>query len=137
VLKRGVEVSDCGDYLIMSISKSCDTVNQLWYFDLKKANYVIGENLPFTKLADNFDAQYTYITNEGSLFIFKSNKNAPKYNLISIDVNETSSDLKWNVLVAEKSDDVLQTVGCVNKTKLLLNYMHDCKVYEARSRQNG
>jgi prolyl oligopeptidase len=27
-----VNVSDCGNYLIMSISKSCDPVNQLWLF---------------------------------------------------------------------------------------------------------
>jgi prolyl oligopeptidase len=59
--------------------------------------------------------------------VFKTNKNAPKYKLISIDLNDASGP-KWNELVAEK-EDVLQYVSCVNKNKLLLDYMHDCKVY--------
>ena len=51
-------VSNCGDYLVLIISKSCDPVNQLWYCDLKKLNFEINGLLPFNKLIDNFDAKY-------------------------------------------------------------------------------
>jgi hypothetical protein len=44
---------------------------------------------------------------------------------VTVDLSQQNPE--WKLLVAEK-DDVLENVRCVNKTKLLLNYMHDCKV---------
>jgi prolyl oligopeptidase len=38
------------------------------------------------KLVDNWEAQYEYITNEGTLFWFKTNLKAPKNKLITIDL---------------------------------------------------
>lgn len=35
--------------------------------------------LPLIKLVDNFEAQYEYVANEGSLFTFKTNLRAPRY----------------------------------------------------------
>jgi prolyl oligopeptidase len=119
------EVSHCGNYLIISISKSCDPVNQLWYYDLRKSNFEIEKNIDFVKLVPNFDAKYSYITNEGSVFTFKTNLNALKYKLVQIDFDDDKCE--WKDLVPEK-EDVLQEVQCVDKTKLLTNYMHDCKV---------
>ena len=52
------EISDCGNYLMMMISKSCDPVNQLWYCDLRKTEHKITTNLEFVKLIDNFNAKY-------------------------------------------------------------------------------
>jgi len=43
----------------MSISKSCDPVNQLWYYDLRQNGFKITADLPFVKLIDNFDAKYS------------------------------------------------------------------------------
>lgn len=57
-LNSHAEVSDCGQYIIVSISRSCDPVNMLWYFDLKKSNYQINSNLEFVKIVDNFNAKY-------------------------------------------------------------------------------
>jgi prolyl oligopeptidase len=56
--------------------------------------------------------------------VFLTNLNAPKYKLVSIDLSEPNP--QWKELVPEK-EDVLQGADCVNKNKLLLNYMHDCK----------
>lgn len=66
-----------------------------------------------------------FVTNEGTIFTFKTNYNAPKYKLVTVDLSHQNP--KWRLLVAEK-DDVLESVRCVNQTKLLLTYMHDCKV---------
>ena len=73
----------------------------------------------------NFNAKYSYVTNENSVFTFKTNLNALKYKLVQIDFNDPKC--QWKDLVSEK-EDVLQEVHAVDKTKLLLNYMHDCKV---------
>ena len=39
----------------------------------------IGKPLPLVKLVDNFDASYSYVANEGSVFTFLTNLNAPLY----------------------------------------------------------
>jgi prolyl oligopeptidase len=61
----------------------------------------------------------------GSVFTFKTNQNALKYKLVSVDLSQ--SEPTWETLVDETAD-VLQSVGCFNQTYLILNYMHDCKV---------
>ncbi len=66
-----------------------------------------------------------YITNEGDIFTFKTNKNALKYKLVSINIADEKPEMKCLV---EEKEDVLQSVRCFNQTKLILNYMHDCKV---------
>ena len=51
-------------------------------------NYTIFDCLGMLKLikvVDNFDAEYQYITNEKTVFTFKTNLNAPTYRLINID----------------------------------------------------
>ena len=35
--------------------------------------------LPLVKLVDNFDAQYSYVANEGPLVTFQTNLHAPRY----------------------------------------------------------
>lgn len=35
--------------------------------------------LPLVKLVDNFDAQYSYVANEGPLMAFQTNLHAPRY----------------------------------------------------------
>ena len=55
----------------------------------------------------------------------KTNENkALKYKLVNVDLS--LAEPKWASLVAEKSD-VLQSVAVFDGTKLILNYMHDCK----------
>ena len=34
IVSRGVEVSDCGKYLVVAIREGCDPVNRLYYSDL-------------------------------------------------------------------------------------------------------
>ncbi|CAB1321079.1 unnamed protein product [Coregonus sp. 'balchen'] len=62
----GVTVSDDGRYAVLNITEGCEPVNQLWYCDLEKLPNGITGLLTWVKLVDNFEAQYSYITNEGS-----------------------------------------------------------------------
>ena len=79
------EVSDCGRYVVVRISQGCDPVNRLYFCDLNALGGNITGLLPFVKVVDNFDAEYDYVTNDGSVFTFKTNLNAPRYRLINID----------------------------------------------------
>ncbi|KAM8953969.1 prolyl endopeptidase [Pelodytes ibericus] len=121
----GVEVSDDGQYVLLSIREGCDPVNRLWYCDLSKQNSINGI-LPWVKLIDNFDAEYEYVTNKGTDFTLKTNHHAPNYKLINIDFNNPEES-KWKELVPEHNKDVLEWVSCVHTKLLVLCYLHDVK----------
>ena len=122
----GAEVSDCGDYLVITPSEGCDPVNRLYYTNLKTLPDGINGLLPYVKVVDNFDAEYEYITNEGTVFTFKTNLNSPRYKLINIDFSKPEMD-QWTTLVAEDDKSVLQWAACVNNNKLVLCYLEDVK----------
>ncbi|XP_072176200.1 prolyl endopeptidase-like [Diadema setosum] len=122
----GAEVSDDGRYILLTISEGCDPVNRLYYCDIETLENGINGVLPWVKLIDNFDAEYEYITNEGTVFTFKTNLNSPKYKLINIDFSKPEM-ANWQDLVAESETDVLEWAACVNQDKLVVCYLHDVK----------
>lgn len=67
--------------------------------------------LQWVKLIDNFEAEYEYVTNEGTVFTFKTNRHSPNYQLINIDFSDPEES-KWKVLVPEHEKDVLGKSSC-------------------------
>jgi len=120
------EVSDDGQYVILTASEGCAPVNRLYICDLKEISYKITGLLPYVKVVDNFDGEYSYVTNTGTVFTFKTNLNAPKYKLINIDFSNFAED-NWKVLVEEHKKDVLEWTACVNEDILVICYLHDVK----------
>lgn len=98
------EVSDCGKYLMLFIMKGCKDM-LLYFSNLEKAGGITGK-LDFTKIVTEFDSDYDYITNEGSIFSFRTNKGAPNYRVVNIDFDEPALD-KWTTLIAEDPKNVL------------------------------
>uniref|UniRef100_G3NDZ0 Prolyl endopeptidase n=1 Tax=Gasterosteus aculeatus aculeatus TaxID=481459 RepID=G3NDZ0_GASAC len=119
-----VTISDDGRYAVLSITEGCEPVNQLWYCDLQQLPGGVAGLLPWVKLVDNFDAQYSYVTNEGTVFTFRSNLDAPRYALINVDIQKPDS---WTTLIPQHDKDVLGFVSCVNQHHLVVNYVHDVK----------
>lgn len=62
--------------------------------------------LPWVKLIDNFDAEYEYVTNEGTVFTFKTNLDAPRYRLINIDFASPAQS-NWKELIPQHDKDVI------------------------------
>ncbi|KAK3751996.1 hypothetical protein QZH41_010963 [Actinostola sp. cb2023] len=121
----GAEVTDCGNYVIITIRQGCDPVNRLYYCDLKALDGIKGM-LPYIKIVDNFDAEYEYITNQGTVFTFKTNLKSPRYRLINIDLSQHEQE-NWSTLIPEDDDDVLEWAACVKQNLLVLGYLHDVK----------
>ncbi|KAJ3091557.1 hypothetical protein HK102_000096 [Quaeritorhiza haematococci] len=123
----GAEVTDDGKYVILTISESCDPANKLYIAEIN-ATDVNGEGLKdapkFTKIVDKFEAEYSYITNEGTLFYFQSTLNAPKRRVVKYDLKEPE---KGFVEVVPERQEVLQWNVVVNKDKLVLVYLQDVK----------
>lgn len=75
-------------------------------FHLILHNLVCLGLLPWIKLIDNFDAEYEYVTNEGTLFTFKTNLDAPRYRLINIDFASSDQE-NWKELIPQHDKDVI------------------------------
>uniref|UniRef100_A0A8D8QBX9 Prolyl endopeptidase n=2 Tax=Cacopsylla melanoneura TaxID=428564 RepID=A0A8D8QBX9_9HEMI len=126
LLNISPEISDCGRWLIVHTMKDCKN-NMFHYCDLDTIpDRKIQGKLSLTQVVHQLDSNYEYITNEGSKFIFKTNKNAPNYRLITIDFNNFA-DSEWKTLIEENKDDVLDWATCVAKDKLILSYIHHVK----------
>lgn len=80
--------------------------------------------LSFIKLVDNFEARYSVISNDGSEFTFLTNKEAPKYKLVRVDLTKPS---EWIDVLQEDQKDVLQFAYAVNGNQLLVCYLSNVK----------
>ncbi|XP_058098413.1 uncharacterized protein LOC131243234 [Magnolia sinica] len=135
------EVTEDGKYLLLSIGEGCDPVNKLYYCDLSALPEGLGglrerdDMLPFVKLVDNFDALYEAVSNDGCQFTFRTNKDAPRYKLVRVDLREPSV---WTDVLQEGEKDVLESAKAVNGNQLLVSYLSDCKyVLQIRDLETG
>ena len=69
---------------------------------------------------------FQYITNLGTKFIFRTNKNAANYKLVTIDFDHINNE--WFDLIPEHPNDVLDWATRINEDKLVLCYLRDVKV---------
>ncbi len=143
------EVSDCGRYLIVSASQSCEA-NTIFFADLSKLpdQTIKGklEMIPVTGPMTDVEYEvciyqkstlhklfililfnHQYVTNTGSVSVFRTNLDAPNYRLIAIDFEHPERE-NWKTIVEASETDVLDWAVCVNKDKLLTCYVHDVKV---------
>ncbi|KAH7523446.1 hypothetical protein FEM48_Zijuj06G0011700 [Ziziphus jujuba var. spinosa] len=137
----GTGVTDDGKFIYLYIDEGCDPVNKFYYFDLSALpNGLEGFKeknslLPFIKVVDEFDAQYQVIANDDTLFTFLTNKNAPKYKLVRVDLKEPTI---WTDVLQESETDVLESACAVNGNQMIVSYLSDVKyVLQIRDLQSG
>ncbi|KAJ8680862.1 hypothetical protein QAD02_016649 [Eretmocerus hayati] len=118
------EVSDCGQYLFVTAAQGCHD-NLLFFTKLDPKEGIKGK-LPLTQIVGTFEADYHYVTNTGSKVVVRTNKKAPNYKLIVIDLDDYQEE-KWVDLVPEHSRNVLDWAVCVDQDKLVICYIEDVK----------
>jgi prolyl oligopeptidase len=113
----GGSVTEDGRYLIISISHGTERKNRIYYRDLKS-------DTPdqTVKLLDDFDAQYELIGNDGPVFWFYTDLEAPRGRVIAIDTAHPERE-NWKELIPQ-SEDTLRGVSLVNH-QLLASYLKD------------
>ncbi|KAL2499283.1 Prolyl oligopeptidase family protein [Abeliophyllum distichum] len=127
---RTASVTEDGKYVLLYTFENCDPVNKIYYCDLSALSSGLEgykrkkELLPFVKLVDNFEASYDHVANDDSVFTFRTNKNAPKYKLVRVDLNDPSS---WTDVLDEHEKDVLESAVAVNENQMVVNYLSDVK----------
>ncbi|KAL2509059.1 Prolyl oligopeptidase family protein [Forsythia ovata] len=127
---RTASVTEDGKYVLLYTFENCDPVNKIYYCDLSALSSGLEgykgkkELLPFVKLVDNFEASYDHVANDDSVFTFRTNKNAPKYKLVRVDLNDPSS---WTDVLDENEKDVLESAVAINGNQMVVNYLSDVK----------
>jgi len=80
-------------------------------------------NAKFITLVNNFENNYTVIHNEGNKLFVITDKGAPKYQLLEIDINDKPDYKNWKKIIPE-SNDLLESVSVCNK-KFIAKYLKD------------
>ena len=112
------EVTEAGDYLVITISKGTDDKYRILYQDLKQ------DGAKPVTLIDTFEAEYTFLGNDGPTFFFKTNREAPRGRVIAIDVREPAPE-HWKELVPQ-AEETLQAVSLVGD-RFLASYLKDAR----------
>ena len=111
-------VSEDGRYLIITISTGTDARHRIMYKDLAEPY-----GMPVELIGD-FEAEYTFVGNDGPVFYFKNNLHAPMGRLIAIDTRRPGKE-QWKTVIRE-SKDTLESVSLVGNL-FIASYLQDAK----------
>jgi prolyl oligopeptidase len=114
-------VTDDGRYLILSLWLGTDRRNRVYFMDLGTGSRP-DLKAAAVPLLDRFDAGYGFVGNDGPVFYFWTDLDAPRGRLIAIDTR-TPDPARWRTVIPQH-DDVLQSVRIVNNT-FVASYLHD------------
>lgn len=111
-------VTDDGRYLIITVWKGTLPRNRLYYKDLQ------DKDAPVIKLIDDFDASYNFIGNDGPLFFFRTDMDAPRSRVIAFDASKPAKENLREIV--PQSAETLEGVSFVNNM-LITSYLKDAR----------
>jgi prolyl oligopeptidase len=109
-------VTDDGQYLILTLGKGTDDKYRILYRPLD------GSDAEPKHLVGDFDADYTFIENDGPLFLFRTNQDAPRGRIIGINIHHPDPN-DW-VEIVPQAAETLQGADVV-ADHLLVSYLKD------------
>jgi prolyl oligopeptidase len=123
------EVTDDGRYLVITSSQGTERKSRIFYKDLKQKDAkVVG-------LMEAFDAAYDFIDNDGPVFYFRTDKNAPRSRIIAVDVRKPEP-MQWKEIVPE-APQTLVSANIINN-QLVVDYLSDAhsavKVFDLKGK---
>ncbi len=110
----GAEVTEDGNYLIIYVTRGTFRQNGIFYQDRR------AEHAPVIELFNRFDAAYDFIGNDGTLFYFRTDLDAPMSRVIAVDIAQPDHLRE----ILPESSDSLRNVNLVGG-QLITNYLHD------------
>jgi prolyl oligopeptidase len=118
-------VTDDGRYVIISVWQGTERRNRVYYRELTPQ----GRG-PVVELLNDFDASYSFVDNDGPLFWFRTDLDAPRGRLIAIDITNPARE-HWREIIPEASE-TLESVSAVGD-RFFASYLRDAhsvvKVY--------
>jgi len=123
------ETTSDGRYLIISSSQGTSPKRRIFYLDLKAPNAEV------TPLLTEFDAAYDFIDNNGTVFWFKTDLNAPRGRVVAIDITSPSRE-NWREVIPEAKETM--TGVTVIGNRFVVTYLKDAhsqvKIYSLDGR---
>lgn len=110
-------VTEDGRYLIISVWQGTSPKNLLFYKDLNDPNASVVE------LVNEFEASYSFIDNDGSVFWIQTDLNAPRGRVLAIDT--CNPDRQWQEVIPQASE-TLESVGLLNN-QFVADYLQDAQ----------
>ena len=115
----GGHVTEDGEFLIIQVWLGTEPKNRVFY---KKCSDL---KAPAVELLNDNDARYEFIDNDGATFLFRTDLNAPCFQVIAIDTRKPQRG-NWRVLVPEQPKVLLEEATTVGK-QLFCQYLRDAK----------
>jgi prolyl oligopeptidase len=112
----GGGLTEDGKYLVIHVSEGTDPKNRFFYRPTDGDRVI--------ELLADADASYDFIGNDGSLFFFRTDLDAPRQRIIGIDV-EMPERASWKEIIPQ-SKDLLKEASLVGG-KLIVTYLRDAK----------
>ncbi|MFD2367357.1 prolyl oligopeptidase family protein [Pseudoduganella sp. GCM10020061] len=114
----GGDVTDDGRYLVITVTKGTAPKYRVFYKDLTKKDSKV------TPLIDEFSASWSLIDNDGPVFYFTTDKDAPRARIVAIDTRNPAPS-NWKVIVPESKDTL--TGANIIDNKIVAEYLADAK----------
>lgn len=111
-------VTEDGHYLIIYVSQGTDPKNLVFYKDLQTPDS------PIVELISEFEANFSLIDNDGSIFWFQTDLDAPRSRVIAIDIHNPGRE-NWQELIPE-AEETLEDVGVLNN-QFVADYLKDAR----------
>ncbi len=122
-------VTEDGRYLIITTWKGTDDKYRIAYKDLLEPY-----GMP-VDLIENFDNEYSFIGNDGAVFYFQTDLNAPRKRVIAIDTRKPVDPKEFKELIPE-SKETLVGVNIV-ANQFVTTYLKDAKTQVKLFRLDG
>ncbi len=119
----GADVTDDGRYAVVSVSRSTDEENQLFVIDLEDPATPRVDAEP-VHLVDTFDHAYNVIGNDGPVLYAVTNRDAPQWKVIAIDLRDPDPE-SWTTVIPE-SEHVLRYAFPAGDV-LVASYLEDAR----------
>ncbi len=112
----GGHVTEDGRYLIIRVSQGTERKNRVFYKDLQ------AQDAPVVELLGEADAFYGFLGNDGPLFWFRTDRNAPRGRVISVDTR-SPDPAQWKEVIPE-APETLRAVALVGD-RFFASYLKD------------
>jgi len=134
----GPSISEDGRYLVVGIWKGTGEQNLIYFQDLKRKSKAGKDGETFREIIRDWEAAFTFVGNDGPVFWFKTDYEAPKGRVIAIDSRKPDKK-HWKEVIPE-SKDTLTSVSVVGN-RFFADYLSDAsskiRIFDLRGKDLG
>ena len=113
-------VTDDGKYVHLFPQEG--TSSTPWFY--AKLELPVTDAVEFEPIVEEPTDEFYFVTSDDNLVYMRTNRNAQKFRLVRVDINNPAEE-NWVNILPEDDDSVLDNVVAVNKDYLAAIYMRD------------